>query len=75
MAFVDWACRADLVRVGLGSPSEIARFFESCFAQETEEHILAELKRLSADLQTDVGAIITWLDRIPTAGDPSAHRR
>ncbi|TXH36055.1 MAG: hypothetical protein E6Q92_11570 [Burkholderiaceae bacterium] len=34
---------------------------------------LPELQRLAADLKVDVGRLITWLDRIPTDGDPSEH--
>ena len=34
---------------------------------------LPELQRLATDLKVDVGRIITWLDRIPTDGDPSEH--
>lgn len=34
---------------------------------------LPELRRLAADLKVDVGRLITWLDRIPTDGDPSEH--
>src|SRR5262249_3237036 len=34
---------------------------------------LPELQRLAADLKVDAGRIITWLDRIPTDGDPSEH--
>jgi hypothetical protein len=34
---------------------------------------LPELLRLAADLKVDVGQLITWLDSIPTDGDPSEH--
>lgn len=34
---------------------------------------LPELQRLAADLQLDVGRLMTWLDRIPADGDPSEH--
>nr|WP_281722005.1 neuraminidase-like domain-containing protein [Nitrosomonas nitrosa] len=34
---------------------------------------LPELQRLATDLKVDIGRIITWLDRIPTDGDPSEH--
>jgi peptidoglycan hydrolase-like protein with peptidoglycan-binding domain len=34
---------------------------------------LARLVRLSADLGVEVGRLITWLDLIPTDGDPSEH--
>lgn len=34
---------------------------------------LPELQRLVADLKVDAGRLITWLDRIPTDGDPSEH--
>jgi hypothetical protein len=34
---------------------------------------LPELQRLAVDLKIEVGQIITWLDRIPTDGDPSEH--
>jgi peptidoglycan hydrolase-like protein with peptidoglycan-binding domain len=34
---------------------------------------LGEFSRLALDLQIDVGSLITWLDVIPTAGDPSPH--
>lgn len=34
---------------------------------------LPELQRLAADLKVDVGRLVTWLDRIPTDGDPSEH--
>jgi hypothetical protein len=34
---------------------------------------LATLRGLAADLRTDVGRLITWLDVIPTTGDPSEH--
>jgi len=34
---------------------------------------LPELQRLAADLKVDFGRLITWLDRIPTDGDPSEH--
>ena len=36
-------------------------------------HALPELQRLAADLKVDVGRVLTWLDRIPTDGDPSEH--
>lgn len=34
---------------------------------------LPELQHLAADLNVDIGHLITWLDRIPTDGDPSEH--
>ena len=34
---------------------------------------LPELQRVAADLNVDVGRLITWLDRIPTDGHPSEH--
>lgn len=34
---------------------------------------LPELQRLATDLKVNVGRVITWLDRIPTDGDPSEH--
>jgi peptidoglycan hydrolase-like protein with peptidoglycan-binding domain len=36
---------------------------------------LATLQRLSTELQTDIATLITWLDVIPIAGDPSDHAR
>ncbi len=43
--------------------------------ESTALRSLAHLVRLSADLHVEVGRLITWLDVIPTDGEPSDHAR